>query len=133
MSERLRSGRVAMSTWEPERRHLALMLALTFTTGIVDAVGYLGLDRVFTANMTGNVVVLGFAAAGAPGFSVPATLTSLGAFLLGALGAGLLTRRIMARSLLLTIAVVMEAVLGGVAAAVAYLSATVASGAAATR
>jgi hypothetical protein len=37
------------------------MLALTFTTGIVDAVGYLGLDRVFTANMTGNVVILGMA------------------------------------------------------------------------
>lgn len=38
--------------------HLALMLALTFATGIIDAVGYLGLDRVFTGNMTGNVVVL---------------------------------------------------------------------------
>ncbi len=40
------------------------MLALTFTTGIVDAVGYLGLDRVFTANMTGNVVILGMALVG---------------------------------------------------------------------
>ena len=37
---------------------LPLMLALTFSTGIVDAVGYLGLDRVFTGNMTGNVVIL---------------------------------------------------------------------------
>jgi uncharacterized membrane protein YoaK (UPF0700 family) len=40
-----------------DRFHLALMLALTFSTGIVDAVGYLGLDRVFTGNMTGNVVI----------------------------------------------------------------------------
>ena len=40
----------------PANTHLGLMLALTFTTGIVDAVGYLGLDRVFTGNMTGNVV-----------------------------------------------------------------------------
>ena len=31
-----------MKTWDDARRHLVLMLALTFTTGIVDAVGYLG-------------------------------------------------------------------------------------------
>jgi uncharacterized membrane protein YoaK (UPF0700 family) len=42
----------------PSGLHLALMLALTFSTGVVDAVGYLGLDRVFTGNMTGNVVIL---------------------------------------------------------------------------
>ena len=29
-----------MKTWDDARRHLVLMLALTFTTGIVDAVGY---------------------------------------------------------------------------------------------
>ena len=45
--------------------HLVLMLTLTFGTGIVDAVGYLGLDRVFTGNMTGNVVILGMALVGA--------------------------------------------------------------------
>jgi uncharacterized membrane protein YoaK (UPF0700 family) len=43
----------------PANLHLSLMLALTFSTGIADAVGYLGLDKVFTANMTGNVVILG--------------------------------------------------------------------------
>lgn len=107
---------------------LGTLLMLTLISGLVDAVSYLGLGRVFTANMTGNVVVLGFAAAGAPGFSVLATLTSLGAFLLGALAAGLLARRVTARSLLLSIAMGIEAVLGGVAAAVAYLSVTVASG-----
>jgi len=57
-------------------------------SGLVDAVCYLGLGHVFTANMTGNVVVLGFAAAGAAGFSVTATLTSLALFLAGALCAG---------------------------------------------
>jgi uncharacterized membrane protein YoaK (UPF0700 family) len=47
------------------RLHLLLMLALTFSTGIIaDAVGYLGLDRVFTGNMTGNVAVPGMAPAG---------------------------------------------------------------------
>jgi uncharacterized membrane protein YoaK (UPF0700 family) len=34
------------STRSGERVHLGLMLALTFSTGIVDAVGYLGLDKV---------------------------------------------------------------------------------------
>ena len=60
------------------------LIALTFTTGLVDAVSYLGLGRVFTANMTGNVVLLGFAAAGVPGLSVTRSLASVGGFLLGA-------------------------------------------------
>ena len=52
------------------RMHLVMMLTLTFSTGIVDAVGYLGLDRVFTANMTGNVVILGMAIAQADGLPI---------------------------------------------------------------
>ena len=43
------------------------LLVLTFTTGLVDAVSYLALGRVFTANMTGNVVLLGFGIAGSGG------------------------------------------------------------------
>ncbi|MBE8475689.1 DUF1275 domain-containing protein [Streptomyces sp. 3R004] len=65
-------------------RLVPVLLALTTVSGLIDAVSYLGLGHVFTANMTGNVVVLGFAAAGAPGFSVPHTLTSLVAFMIGA-------------------------------------------------
>ena len=34
------------------------LLLLTLTTGLVDAVSFLGLGHVFTANMTGNVVFL---------------------------------------------------------------------------
>jgi uncharacterized membrane protein YoaK (UPF0700 family) len=37
---------------------------MTFSTGLVDVVSYLGLGRVFTANMTGNIVLLGFGIAG---------------------------------------------------------------------
>jgi hypothetical protein len=49
----------------PSRLHLPLMLALAFSTGIiVDAVGYLDLDQVFTGNMTGSVAVPGMAPAG---------------------------------------------------------------------
>ncbi|MCW2920057.1 MAG: rane protein [Actinomycetia bacterium] len=64
------------------------LIALTVMSGFIDAVSYLGLGHVFTANMTGNIVILGFAAAGAPGFSTVASLTSLAAFLTGAVIAG---------------------------------------------
>lgn len=64
--------------------HLWLMLVLTFTTGINDAVGYLGLDKVFTGNMTGNVVVLGMALARGPGLPVVGPALALVGFLGGA-------------------------------------------------
>src|SRR5437868_11562474 len=57
---------------------------MTIVTGIVDAVSILRLGHVFVANMTGNVVFLGFALAGASGFSMLASLVAAGAFLLGA-------------------------------------------------
>jgi uncharacterized membrane protein YoaK (UPF0700 family) len=67
-----------------DRIHLTLMLALTFSTGVVDAVGYLGLDRVFTGNMTGNVVILGMGLVGAEGLPVLGPLLALAGFMLGA-------------------------------------------------
>jgi uncharacterized membrane protein YoaK (UPF0700 family) len=60
-----------------------LFLALTFVTGVVDATSYLRLGHVFVANMTGNVVFLGFGIAGATGISVLASLTALASFLVG--------------------------------------------------
>jgi uncharacterized membrane protein YoaK (UPF0700 family) len=69
------------------------LLVLTFTTGLVDAVSYLGLGHVFTANMTGNVVFLGFGIAGGTGLPVVAPIVSLVAFLIGAAaGAAVATR-----------------------------------------
>src|SRR5215831_19977386 len=64
------------------------LVLLTVVTGLVDAVSYLALGRVFVANMTGNVVFLGFAVADAEDFSVPASLTAIAAFLFGALAGG---------------------------------------------
>ncbi len=107
---------------------LRILLALTVLSGLVDAVCYLGLGRVFTANMTGNIVILGFAAAGAPGFSVTASLTSLGLFLAGAVVGGRIYRRSMSRSQLLAIAVCAEAAFVGAAAVIAFLASTVATG-----
>ena len=43
------------------------LLVLTFTTGVIDAASYLGLGHVFTAKMTGNIVLLGFGIAGGSG------------------------------------------------------------------
>lgn len=79
------SRRSAHST---DRLHLVLMLALTFSTGVVDAVGYLGLDRVFTGNMTGNVVVLGMALAGGANLPILRPVLALLFFMAGAALAG---------------------------------------------
>jgi uncharacterized membrane protein YoaK (UPF0700 family) len=67
---------------------LGLMLALTFSTGVADAVGYLGLDKVFTGNMTGNIVILGMAVAGAKGLPVLGPAVALLGFMFGAAVAG---------------------------------------------
>jgi uncharacterized membrane protein YoaK (UPF0700 family) len=71
----------------------ALLLALAAVTGCIDAVSFLALGHVFTANMTGNVVLLGVAIAGVPGLSVGRSGAALGAFLVGALIGGRLVAR----------------------------------------
>jgi uncharacterized membrane protein YoaK (UPF0700 family) len=71
---------------------LGLMLALTFSTGVIDAVGYLALDRVFVGNMTGNVVILGMAVTGAEDLPVVGPLLALVAFVVGAVIAGRVLR-----------------------------------------
>ncbi|MGH7911542.1 MAG: YoaK family protein [Candidatus Dormibacteraceae bacterium] len=63
------------------------LLAQTAITGMVDAVSVLRLGRVFVANMTGNIVFIGFSLARAPGISLVASLVALAGFLVGA-GAG---------------------------------------------
>ena len=69
-----------------------LLLVLSATTGMVDAASILGMEKVFTANMTGNVVFAGFAATGASGFHAPYYAVALGAFMTGAIIAGRLWR-----------------------------------------
>jgi uncharacterized membrane protein YoaK (UPF0700 family) len=70
------------------------LLALTFSTGTVDAVSYLGLGHVFTANMTGNVVLLGFGIARAGGLPIVAPIVSMATFLLGSGVGGAMARRL---------------------------------------
>jgi uncharacterized membrane protein YoaK (UPF0700 family) len=64
------------------------LLALTFTTGLIDALSFIALGRVFTANMTGNIVFLAFAIAGVQGLSAAGSAVSLLAFMAGAVCGG---------------------------------------------
>jgi uncharacterized membrane protein YoaK (UPF0700 family) len=69
---------------QEEAALVPLLIVMTIVTGTVDAVSILRLGHVFVANMTGNVVFLGFALAGAAGFSFSAAIVALVAFLGGA-------------------------------------------------
>ncbi|MFF4252246.1 YoaK family protein [Streptomyces sp. NPDC001663] len=112
-----------MSEYETRGLRLVfVLLGLTVVSGLIDAVSYLGLGHVFTANMTGNVVVLGFAAAGAPGFSVRHTATSLGCFLLGAVAGGRVSRRLGegSRRTFARLTLAVEAALVGASAVAAF-------------
>jgi len=70
-----------------------LLVSMTLVSGLVDAFSYLVLGHVFVANMTGNIVLLGFALAGAPGFSITASLAALAAFVVGAVLGGRFSAR----------------------------------------
>src|SRR2546425_1203031 len=100
-----------------------LLVAMTFITGLVDAFSYLVLGHVFVANITGNVVFLAFALAGAPGFSILASLVALGSFVLGSLGGGLLGSRLgQHRGHLLSVAAALQALFLSTAVVLAALS-----------
>jgi uncharacterized membrane protein YoaK (UPF0700 family) len=85
----------------------------------------LSLGRVFVANMTGNVVFVGFALARAPGFSLSASLFALAGFLVGAFAGGKLISRVGAnRGVLLRTALVIESTLLVVATTIAAAAGT---------
>lgn len=71
----------------------SILLSMTAVTGMVDAVSFLALGHVFTANMTGNIVFLGFAIGGASDLSVSGSLMALICFAVGALLGGRMTRK----------------------------------------
>ncbi|MGU3390725.1 YoaK family protein [Sphingomonas sp. M1A8_2b] len=97
------------------------MLLLSATTGLVDAASVLGLGKVFTANMTGNIVFLGFAASGAPGFKVAPFVVALASFMIGATIAGRIGQRAThtTERLWLITSAIIETILLWLAAAVA--------------
>jgi uncharacterized membrane protein YoaK (UPF0700 family) len=104
------------------------LAALTVVSGIVDAVSLLGLGHVFTANMTGNVALVGFGIAGAPGFSVTASLCALGCFVGGAVVGGRIAQRVPRHRSLMLVVMTVEASLTVAAAVIAASQAVIGSG-----
>lgn len=68
------------------------LLALTFATGLVDAISVLVLGHVFVANMTGNVIFLGFWFVPHSGVDLTAAAVSFASFVVGAVIGGRLAR-----------------------------------------
>jgi uncharacterized membrane protein YoaK (UPF0700 family) len=92
-------------------------------TGLIDAVSFLGLGHIFTANMTGNVVFLAFALGGAPSLSAVRSTTALLVFAFGSLFAGrVANRQPRAAADLLLVAMKAECVLLLLAAGVTLLA-----------
>jgi uncharacterized membrane protein YoaK (UPF0700 family) len=98
---------------------IVVLLVMTATTGIVDAVSYLGLGHVFTANMTGNVVLMGFRLGGASGISLSRSVIALFCFMLGAVAGGRMGRRLNPRQSRIS-GLLVEAALLFVAAAISF-------------
>lgn len=70
------------------------VLLLTWVAGTVDAIGYLGLGHVFTANMTGNAVLLGLSLGQGQALAAFRSVFALVGFIFGlAVGAILSHRR----------------------------------------
>ncbi len=70
-----------------------LLLALAWSAGFVDAASYLGLGGVFTANMTGNTVLLGLAIARLDLAGSLRSAMALTGFCIGVIGGALLLAR----------------------------------------
>ncbi len=71
-----------------------LLVALSAVAGMIDAVSLLTLGRVFVANMTGNILVLGLALADVPGIVRETSIVALAAFVAGAYVGGRVIARV---------------------------------------
>ena len=77
-----------------ERRTVAALLLLTFATGLVDAISVLVLGHVFVANMTGNVIFLGFWLVPHSGVDMTAAVLAFVSFLIGTVLGGRFARHL---------------------------------------
>ena len=77
-----------------QRLTTTALLLLTFATGLVDAVSVLVLGHVFVANMTGNIIFLGFWFVPHSGIDLVAALVAFVSFLAGAVLGGRLARHL---------------------------------------
>lgn len=77
-----------------QRLTVTALLLLTFATGLVDAVSVLVLGHVFVANMTGNVIFLGFWFVPHSGVDLTAAVVAFLSFLAGTVLGGRLARHL---------------------------------------
>jgi uncharacterized membrane protein YoaK (UPF0700 family) len=77
-----------------ERLTVTSLLLLTFATGLVDAVSVLVLGHVFVANMTGNVIFLGFWFVPHSGVDMTAAVVAFPSFVAGTVLGGRLARHL---------------------------------------
>jgi uncharacterized membrane protein YoaK (UPF0700 family) len=112
-----------MPLHSPGRDAFRDLLLLSFTAGGADAAGYLGPGRVFTSNMTGNVVLFGIGLGQRHFREAAHTGYVLVIFLLGALAGAWMSQRIRERTWgYLAVRVIgLEAVLLGLFALLWYL------------
>src|SRR4051794_22560486 len=80
--------RVPLVLWtvgraDPSSVRDLLLVGLTVASGAADAIAFLGLDKVFTAFMTGNLVFIGLIAAGAKQPHLTRVAPALVAFAVG--------------------------------------------------
>jgi uncharacterized membrane protein YoaK (UPF0700 family) len=75
------------------RSYTTGLLLLTAATGAIDAVSYLSLDKVFTGNMTGNVLFIGFALVGVAGIPLLNNVVALLGFIVGSIISGRIVGR----------------------------------------
>lgn len=89
-----------MATISPVSRRLTVtaLLLLTFATGLADAVSVLVLGHVFVANMTGNVIFLGFWFAPHSTVDLTAAVLAFPTFVAGTILGGRLMRHFGART-----------------------------------
>ncbi|HZU46444.1 MAG TPA: YoaK family protein [Mycobacterium sp.] len=85
---------MAVTSPVSNRLTIAALLLLTFATGIVDAISVLVLGHVFVANMTGNVIFLGFWFVPGSGVDLTAAVVAFGGFLVGTIVGGRLARHL---------------------------------------
>jgi uncharacterized membrane protein YoaK (UPF0700 family) len=85
---------MAVASPVTERLTVVALLLLTFATGLVDAISVLVLGHVFVANMTGNVIFLGFWFVPHSGVDMTAAVIAFVSFMIGTVIGGRFARHL---------------------------------------